>query len=321
MIQTTGHGQHRTILLIDADARFRAAVGRELKKRDYRVLEASDPAHGLELYFTQRPDAVVLDLIMPEMPGVEVLERIMENDPDLPVVVVSASDDLEDALTALRLGACDYLDKATSPVDALEEILRRNIDEAEAVRRKNRRIDALRQEIEALNDTRRDFREKLLAQTREKQRLSAKLEENKNKVDDMTVTLRTVIQTVGEEKEELRHSIADDIRSNILPNLEKMAREESPEVRESFREVIEEQLLALVKGADTGIDDQVMLLTATELAVAQYIKAGRTTAQIADLMHSSLETIQTHRKNLRKKFDLVGKNIDLQVYLRTVKGL
>jgi DNA-binding CsgD family transcriptional regulator len=137
----------------------------------------------------------------------------------------------------------------------------------------------------------------------------------------MTVTLRTVIQTVGEEKEELRHSIADDIRSNVLPNLEKMASEESPEVRESFREVIEEQLLSLVQGSDTEIDDQVMLLTATELAVAQYIKTGRTTAQIADLMHSSLETIQTHRKNLRKKFDLVGKNIDLQVYLRTVKGL
>jgi DNA-binding NarL/FixJ family response regulator len=321
MIQTTEHNRHRTILLIDGDALFRADVSRELKKRHYTVLETSNPTHGLELYFTQQPDAVVLDLVMRDMPGIEVLERIMEDDADLPVVVVSASDDLEDAVTALRLGACDYLDKDTSTIDTLEEILRRAIDEAEAVRRKNRRIDALRQEVEALNDTRRSFREQLLAQTREKQRLSAKLEENKSKVDDMTVTLRTVIQTVGEEKEELRHSIADDIRSNVLPNLEKMASEESPEVRESFREVIEEQLLSLVKGSDTEIDDQVMLLTATELAVAQYIKTGRTTAQIADLMHSSLETIQTHRKNLRKKFDLVGKNIDLQVYLRTVKGL
>lgn len=321
MDETNMRDRRRTILLVDHEKEFRDSVGRRLTKQGFEVLHAAGPANGLELYFTHRPDAAVLDLAMPEMPGIEVLERIMENDSDFPVVVIAAGDELEEAVTALRLGACDCLGRDACSLDGLGEVLRRNIGEAEAVREKNSRIAALRREVGELNDVRRAYREKLVALTREKRSLSARLERKESRVEDMAVTLRTVIRTVDEDKREIRHSIADEIRSTVLPNLERLAEEESPEVRRSLRNVLEEQLTTLVDGPPREADDRLMILTATELAVAQYIKAGRTTAQIADLMHSSLETIQTHRKNLRKKYDLVGKNVDLQVYLRTIKGL
>lgn len=320
MTENNTPGHCHSILLIDDDDTFRLAIGQELRRAGFTVLDTASPVHGLELFFTQQPDAVVLDLIMPELSGIEVLEQIMENDSNIPVIVVSAHGELEDALIALRMGACDYLCKGCGLIDELGILLRRNIGEAEAVREKNDQIEALQQEIHALDVARLKYKERVLTQAQELQ-LVAEIEEKKSKINDMTVTLRTVIQTVYEEKGEILNSIADEVRSSILPTLEKMATEESAETRESFRDVIKEKLFALIDDTDTVMDDRILRLTATELSVAQHIKAGRSTGEIADLMHSSLETIQSHRKNIRKKYDLVGKNISLHVFLRSIKGL
>lgn len=321
MTRDTREKAPRTVLLVDDEDIFRMATRHDLTEHGFEVLDTGSPEEGLELFFRRQPDAVVLDLNMPGLSGLEVLERIVENDTHAPVVVVSAEDGLEDALTALRLGASDYICKGSGPLDELAPALEAAIRESRAALRKDARIKNLRDKVHAIAATKRDYERQAQAEAEEKERLAAELEDREHAVKDMTVTLRTVIRTLDEDKDSIVEDLEERIRSSILPHLGKMVVEESRETREATRKVLEEQLLNLVDGHEQKPDDKLLALTATELSVAQYIKAGSSTSEVADLMHSSLETIQTHRKNIRKKFGLVGKNVSLQVYLRSVKGL
>jgi DNA-binding NtrC family response regulator len=75
------------------------------------ILTASDPEHGLDLFFSRRPQIVLTDLVMPHMSGMEVLERIIEIDPATDVILMTAHYSTESAVEAIKKGASDYLNK------------------------------------------------------------------------------------------------------------------------------------------------------------------------------------------------------------------
>jgi DNA-binding NtrC family response regulator len=78
------------------------------------VITASDPRAGLEIFHRVRPDIVMLDLVMPGMDGMEVLGRIVGEDPSADVIMMTAHYSTESAVQAIQKGACDYL---TKPLD------------------------------------------------------------------------------------------------------------------------------------------------------------------------------------------------------------
>src|ERR1700751_1233369 len=75
------------------------------------IYTASDPAEGLDLVYTHRPQIVITDLVMPGMTGLDVLSRIMEFDPAIDVILMPAHYPSEPAVEAIRNGAADYLNK------------------------------------------------------------------------------------------------------------------------------------------------------------------------------------------------------------------
>lgn len=115
---------HRgTVLIIDDSRLVRKMYQHQLVLNSYRVLTADSGESGLDVLRQNKADLVVLDLGLPGMGGIEVLETIM-GDEDLrstPVVVFSAKED--DALveTALALGAQEFIAKMTTPVDKVLE--------------------------------------------------------------------------------------------------------------------------------------------------------------------------------------------------------
>jgi diguanylate cyclase (GGDEF)-like protein len=111
MEQTTA-----TLLLVDDEAMNRDALSRRLARRGYTVLTAESGAAALEMIGAHRVDAVLLDVMMPGMSGLETLRRLRESRSvsDLPVIMVTAKDRTEDVVEALDLGANDYV---TKPID------------------------------------------------------------------------------------------------------------------------------------------------------------------------------------------------------------
>jgi len=113
------------VLVIDDDPDTRDVLGVFLAHLGYTPALAAGGREGLELAVAERPDVVVLDVMMPDVNGLDVLARLRTLQPSLPVIMTTASADPEVARTALRLGAFRYLRK---PVDL--DGLDRVIDEA-----------------------------------------------------------------------------------------------------------------------------------------------------------------------------------------------
>ncbi len=99
------------VLVVDDKEMLRDSVGVTLQRAGHTVLAAGGGEAALETIARRRPDAVVTDLKMPGMTGLELLERIREFDDDLPVVLMTAFGAVETAVEAMRLGAYTYITK------------------------------------------------------------------------------------------------------------------------------------------------------------------------------------------------------------------
>jgi DNA-binding response OmpR family regulator len=99
------------VLLVDDEALTREFYGDLLAEHGFRVFAASSGAQGLELAQQYPLEAAVLDIMMPGMSGLEVLERLRNQDPDLPVIMLTARPTSQNAIAALKLGALDFIVK------------------------------------------------------------------------------------------------------------------------------------------------------------------------------------------------------------------
>jgi DNA-binding response OmpR family regulator len=103
----------RTVLLVDDDESLRQVMSQYLVQEGYRVVAAGTGAEALRLFYEERPDAVLLDLMLPGMDGWEVCARLRELS-DSPILLVTARTSQEDKLRGFRLGIDDYLSKPFS---------------------------------------------------------------------------------------------------------------------------------------------------------------------------------------------------------------
>jgi two-component system, OmpR family, response regulator MprA len=109
------------ILVVDDDRAVRESLRRSLQFNGYQVDLASDGQQALDAVVAQRPDAMVLDVMMPRLDGLEVCRRLRGTGDDLPILVLTARDAVSDRVAGLDAGADDYLPKPF----ALEELLAR----------------------------------------------------------------------------------------------------------------------------------------------------------------------------------------------------
>jgi DNA-binding response OmpR family regulator len=101
------------ILLVDDEDTLRQVVAQFLVQEGYRVVAAASGLEALRLFYAERPDAVLLDVMMPGMDGWEVCARLREMS-DVPILLITARTSQEDKLRGFRLGVDDYLSKPFS---------------------------------------------------------------------------------------------------------------------------------------------------------------------------------------------------------------
>ena len=117
------------VLVVEDDPAVRASLERSLAFEGYDVVTASDGAAGLEAVTRYRPDAVLLDLGLPVLDGLEVCRRLRAAHPDLAVIMLTALGEVDDRIAGLEVGADDYVTKPFSPrelVLRVEALLRRS---------------------------------------------------------------------------------------------------------------------------------------------------------------------------------------------------
>jgi DNA-binding NtrC family response regulator len=111
-----------TVLIVEDEQNMRRVLRGLLHREGYEVREASDGAHALELEELETVDAVITDLKMPHMNGLELLREIRNRDPRLPVILLTAFGTVGSAVEALKQGALDYLTKPFDPEELLHVV-------------------------------------------------------------------------------------------------------------------------------------------------------------------------------------------------------
>jgi DNA-binding NtrC family response regulator len=131
-----------SVLVVDDHPGSLEFVSSALRGDGVEVLTSNNPEDALDKIYSSRPQIVLTDLVMPGMTGMELLDRIVEYDPSIQVVLMTAHYSTESAVEAIRKGACDYLDKPIK-VGTLRERVGRLIEDA----RQSQRAGILEQEL------------------------------------------------------------------------------------------------------------------------------------------------------------------------------
>jgi two-component system nitrogen regulation response regulator GlnG len=113
-----------TVLVVDDDRGVLSLVCRALRGPNLEVRTAESAEGALRAIQTMVPDALLLDIMLPDASGLEVAHRVREVDPRLPVTFITASDDSDTAIEAMKLGAYEFLVKPLD-VEEVQEVVER----------------------------------------------------------------------------------------------------------------------------------------------------------------------------------------------------
>jgi two-component system KDP operon response regulator KdpE len=120
------------VLAVDDEAGILRLIRLELSEQGFRVVVAADGEEAVRTFEQQRPDVVVLDIMLPDMSGLEVMRRLRERT-NTPIILLTARDHDEDKVRGLELGADDYIVKPFNPQELtarVRAVLRRAVRES-----------------------------------------------------------------------------------------------------------------------------------------------------------------------------------------------
>ncbi|GAB4914972.1 two-component system response regulator TcrX [Mycobacterium avium subsp. hominissuis] len=121
VVMCRADGNPINVLVVDDEAVLAEMVSMALRYEGWKIATASDGASAIAAARNQRPDVVVLDVMLPDMSGLDVLHKLREENPQLPVLLLTAKDAVEDRIAGLTAGGDDYV---TKPFSIEEVVLR-----------------------------------------------------------------------------------------------------------------------------------------------------------------------------------------------------
>lgn len=141
------------------------------------------------------------------------------------------------------------------------------------------------------------------------------LRQEKSHRREMYVTLKNVMRSFEKERGGIETGMSHRIETLLLPTIDKIKRESSADVRNTYLDVMRDQLINLTRGFSKELDGRFLRLTRTEMKICKFIRTGLSSKEIAQAMNISFETVQAHRRNIRDKLGLRGRKINLHTLL------
>lgn len=140
-----------------------------------------------------------------------------------------------------------------------------------------------------------------------------------NSLEEVNTVLRVLLKRRDEDKRELEENVLSNVKELVVPFLEKVKNSQLNLKQLSNINIVESNLNEIISPFLRNLSSKWLNLTPTEIRVAHLIKEGKTTKEIGEMMALSPRTIETHRKNMRKKLGIVKKKGNLRSHLLTLQ--
>ncbi len=165
-----------------------------------------------------------------------------------------------------------------------------------------------KQSHKALQNVREELEQRVRERTRE-------LEEKAKNLEEVNTALKVLLKRLDEDKNIIEEKVLLNMRQLIEPYLDKLKKSSLNERQKNVLDILESNLAAIVSPFTRSFSSSFIKLTPTEIQVANLIRQGKTTKEIADLLNLSRKTIEFHRENIRTKIGIKNKKINLRTYL------
>jgi len=141
------------------------------------------------------------------------------------------------------------------------------------------------------------------------------LNEQKQSLEEANIALKVLLKQREDDRQELEKKVLSNVKELVLPYVEKLKNSRLRPKDKILAEIIETHLNDIISPLLQKFSHARILLTPQEMQVASLVKDGKTSKEIADILNVSEATVNFHRKNLRDKFGLKGKQANLRSYL------
>ena len=161
---------------------------------------------------------------------------------------------------------------------------------------------------QAMQEVREELEQRVSERTRE-------LEEKAKNLEEVNTALKVLLKRMDEDKNVLEENILFNMGQLIEPYLEQLKKSRLTDRQKSLLEILESNLSDIVSPFARNVSNTFIKLTPAEIQVANLIRQGQTTKEIAGLLNLSTKTIEFHRENIRTKIGIKNKKINLRTYL------
>jgi len=146
------------------------------------------------------------------------------------------------------------------------------------------------------------------------------LEEKRHNLKEINNALDVLLRKKDRDKKEIEENILFNIKETIFPYVKKLKNSGLNEKKEALLNIIESNLKELTSSFSSSLAFKLTNLTHTEIKIANLVKHGQTSKEIAGLLNLSTSTIDSHRKSIRKKLGIKGrKNRSLRALLLSIR--
>jgi PAS domain S-box-containing protein len=171
-----------------------------------------------------------------------------------------------------------------------------------------RDISDIIQAEEALQKSKKELERKVKKRTKE-------LEINNRQFQELNTALKVLITKKDEDKNILEENILSNVNKLILPYLEKVKKNSLDDNQKLYLGILESNLKEIISPFSKKLSSKYMNLTPAEIQVADFVKHGKRTKEIAAILNLSFKTIESHRESIRKKLGIKNKKTNLRSYL------
>ena len=137
---------------------------------------------------------------------------------------------------------------------------------------------------------------------------------------EINIALKILLEKRNEDKTEMEEKILTNIKKLVLPYLEKAKKEATDEKLQTYLDLLESNLSDIISPFSDKLSSKYMSLTDSEIKVADLVKHGKVTKEVAELLNVSVKTVETHRANIRKKLGITNKKANLRTCLLSIEN-